>query len=84
MLIADDVALIRGYLEKRGDSADALASFERILDKYRTYLKAAERVTGYANSLRPAPYSNEKSINMRHARAIRVALGDAYLGGPLL
>lgn len=80
-MIADDVATIRNYLS---DSKPMLDAFERICKAYEMHLKASSRVTDYANSLSPAPYSKEKSLNLRHARAVRAALGEAYMGGPLL
>lgn len=83
MSTADEFEAVERCIRGSGEWQTALAALERIKAKHQLYVDAAGRVTDYANALRPAPYSTDKSINVRHAVGIRRALGDAYMGGPL-
>lgn len=75
MSIADDYVTVSNAMDRH--DREGHEALQRIKARHQELLNAALRVTEMANALREDGFSEE-------ARAIREALGPAYLGGPLL
>ena len=94
-MIADDVKLVREVLAAGVDAGpypealwckqEAYAAINRILALYQRNLAAIARLTDLANNMAKI---EDDSTDLKYASSwafdIRQALGDAYLGGPLL
>lgn len=84
-MIADDFATVAsdlGLAERFHDGDcchEARAALERIKAAYQRYLDAASRVTDLANGW----HRSGIPVLALYAIDLRVALKDAYLGGPL-
>lgn len=79
-MISDDFDYLTLFIQnRRSETILAEDALDQIKEKYRKNLNAVSRVTELCNKMSAAG-----SYAQSYAKDVREALGDAYLGGPLL